>query len=267
MKILFFADRVNIDLFKGDSILLKRMMQGLAERENQVYGVCHGNSDKAKIFPPGNFWFYTKAFTFPLTSFFSFRKFISLLEKESFDAVILKLPVASASGFWAELRPLFRISFYSRIVFELKKRKIPFFVFVEGITEKNDFVSFLMDCSKETQISLMKESNGIISLSPLQNEILSSFGIKKPKTFFPAPVDSKKYSGKKGKFSLNLSAKKINLLYLSSSCDLKDFIPFFGLLEENKCILYVISPNAPDDFRKQIKQRNLEEKHNKTCLT
>ncbi|MBU2099634.1 glycosyltransferase [Candidatus Micrarchaeota archaeon] len=260
MKILFFADRVNIDLFKGDSILLKRMMQGLAERENQVYGVCHGNSDKAKIFPPGNFWFYTKAFTFPLTSFFSFRKFISLLEKESFDAVILKLPVASASGFWAELRPLFRISFYSRIVFELKKRKIPFFVFVEGITEKNDFVSFLMDCSKETQISLMKESNGIISLSPLQNEILSSFGIKKPKTFFPAPVDSKKYSGKKGKFSLNLSAKKINLLYLSSSCDLKDFIPFFGLLEENKCILYVISPNAPDDFRKQIKQRNLEEK-------
>jgi glycosyltransferase involved in cell wall biosynthesis len=261
MKILFFADRVNIDSFKGDSILLKRMMQGLAEKGNQVYAVCHGKSEELKVFPPADFWFYTKAFTFPLTSFYSFRKFLSLLEKESFDAVILKLPVASVSGFWSALKPLFRINFYSKIVFELKKRKIPFFVFVEGITEKNDFVSCLMDCSKETQISLMKESNGIISLSPEQNQILSSFGVKKPKVFFPAPVDTKKYSGKKGNFSLNLSAEKINLLYLSSSCDLADFIPFFGLLEENDCLLYVISPfSVSNEFKKQVNQRKLAQK-------
>jgi glycosyltransferase involved in cell wall biosynthesis len=132
---------------------------------------------------------------------------------------------------------------------------------VEGITERDDFVSSLMDCSKETQINLMRQSNGIISLSKAQNEILSSFGLKNPKTFFPASVDTKKYLPKKNN-ELNLSKEKINLLYLSSSCDQKDFIPFLDFMKSNSCILYIISPfSFPSaELKKEIKKRSLEKR-------
>ncbi len=260
MKLLFFAERVNLDFFRGDSLLLKRMAEGLAEKGNEIQAICHGDSEKIKVFSPMPFWFYTKVFSFPLTSFFSFNKFISLIKKEKFDAVIIKLPVSQGLGFWFNQKPLLKSKFYSRIALELKKRKIPFFIFVEGITQKDNFVSSLMDCSKETQINLMSQSNGIISLSDLQNQILSSWNIKKEKTFFPAPADTKNYVPKKGVSKLNLSKDKINLLYLSSSCDLKDFFNLFDLIENNDCVLYVVSPFVPFDLRKEIKKRNLEGK-------
>lgn len=262
MKLLFFAERTNISLFKGDSLLLKRMMEGLAAKGNEVQALCHGSSDKIKVHVPLSYWLYTKAFTFPLTSFFSFRKLVSLLEKQEFDAVILKIPECNGNGFWFNFRPLIKTRFYSMIADELKKRKIPFFVFIEGVTEKESFVSFLMDCSKKSMLHVMKESNGIISLSTPQNEILKEFGLTNPMAFFPAPVDTKKYLPEKTDLELNLSKEKINLLYLSSSCDLKDFTGFFGFLEENDCILFIISPfsNAQENLIKELKKRGLEKK-------
>ena len=265
MKLLFFAERINIDFFKGDSLLLKRMMQGLAGKGSEIHAICHGHSGKVKVFPPADFWLYTKVFTFPLASFFAFKKFISLIEKNDFDAVVLKLPVCSGSGFWFELNPLIKGNFYSKIFNELKKRDIAFFVFVEGITEKDNFVSSLMGCSKETQINLLKKSDGVISLSELQNKILFSLGLNNPMAFFPAPVDTKKYFQEKISNKLNLSKEKINLLYLSSSCDLKDFLPFFNFIQVNNCVLYVISPfssalDASIGLDKEIKKRNLETK-------
>lgn len=262
MKILFFAERVNLNLFKGDSLLLKRMAEGLAEKGHEIHAVCHGSSGKIIIRHPLNFWFYSKVFSFPLTSFFSFRKLFFLLKKEKFDLVVIKLPSFSGNNFWFNLKPLIESKFYLKIALELKKRKIPFFIFLEGITEKKSFVSSFMGCSKNQQFQLMKDSNGVISLSEKQNKLLDFLGLKKPKSFFPAPVDTKKYYPKKHNLQLNLSEKKINLLYLSSSCDLEDFISFFRFLNGNDCILYVLSPfsSASKKLQKETEKRNLSNK-------
>ncbi len=262
MKLLFFAERVNIDFFKGDSLLLKQMAESLSEKGNEVHALCHGSSKKIKVHSPGNFWLYTKVFSFPLTSFLCFRKFISLMEKNNFDAVVLKLPSCSSSGFWSGFPSFFKSRFYLNVALELKKRKVPFFVFLEGITEKDSFVSFFSGCSKEIQLEVMEKSNGTISLSEIQNNFLSSFGLKNHKTFFPAPVDTEKYFPRKKNFKLDLSAEKINLLYLSSSCDLKDFVSFFPFLKSNNCVLHVISPFAfpGKELAKEIKKHGLEKK-------
>jgi glycosyltransferase involved in cell wall biosynthesis len=260
MKILCFGERVNIDLFKGDALLFRRMAEGLADKGNEVQALCHGHSSKMQVYSPLNFWFYTKVFTFPLTSFYSLRKFVSLLDKERFDAVILKLPVCAGNGLLFELRPSVKSSLYLKMKTELKKRKIPFFVFVEGITEKDNFLSSFMGCSKEIQINLMKEANGIICLSELQNNLLSF--IDTPQTFFPAPVDTQKYTPDKRSTKLDLPEKKINLLYLSSYLELKDFLGFFDFMEANECILYIVSPfrKLPGRLDKEIKKRKLAEK-------
>jgi len=256
MKILFFAERVNLDFFKGDSLLLKRMAEGLAEKGHEVHAVCHGSSDKIKIHAPLHFWFYTKVFSFPLTSFFSFKKLFSLLNKEKFDAVIIKLPAFNGNSFWFNLKPLIQSHFYLKIALELKKRKTPFFVFIEGLTEKENFVSSFMGCSKEQQLLLVEHSNGVISLSPEQNKLIQA---KIPKTFFPAPVNTKKFVPTKNN-QLNLPQEKINLLYLSSSCDLIDFLPFFDFLKSNNCVLHIISPARNKNFLEEIKNRSLEKK-------
>jgi len=262
MKLLFFAERVNLDLFKGDSILMKRLTEGLVDEGNEVHVICHGLSRKVKIHSPLFFGFYKKAFTFPLTSFFSFRKFVSLIEKNNFDAVVIKMPVCSGTGFWFNLKPFLESSYYSKIAFELKKRKIPFFVFVEGITEKESCVSSFMGCSKQSQMNLMQKSNGIICLSELQNKLLQFSGLKKPMSFFPSPIDTKKFVPEKNVSGLNLSEKKINLIYLSSSCDLEDFFVFFDFIKANNCVLYIVFPLnlVPEKFAKEIKKQNLEKK-------
>jgi len=238
------------------------MMESLAEQGNAVHALCHGSSDKIKVHPLPDFFFYTKAFTFPLTSFFSFRKLISLIEKEDFDAVILKIPECNGGGFWFKQRALIKSRHYERIATELKKKNIAFFVFIEGLTEKESFISALMGCSSENALKAIKESNGIISLSREQNKILASFGLSKPMAFFPAAVETEKYLPKKTCLELNLSEKKINLLYLSSSIDVRDFADFFGFLENNNCVLYIISPlsSAPENFYSELKKRKLEEK-------
>ncbi len=258
MKLLFFAERVNIDLFKGDSLLLKRMAEGLAEQGHEIHAVCHGSSNKIKVHRFLNYWFYSKVFSFPLTSFFSSKKLFSLIAKEKFDAVILKLPSFNGKSFWFSFPSLIESKFYSKIVFQLKKKGISFFVFVEGITEKENFVSSFMGASKNQQLNVMHNSKGIISLSGIQNKLLESMKINNPKTFFPAPVDTEKYKPKKLNY-LDLDKKIINLLYLSSSCDAEDFIPFFSVLEKNNCRLYIISPfSFPSAcLKKELEKRNL----------
>ncbi len=264
MKLLFFGERVNIDLFRGESVNLRRLSEGLAEKGDEVFFIGHGHSNKMKVFSPMPFWFYTKAFTFPLTSFFSFEKFVFLIKKEKFNAVILKLDPIAGNGFWFNLKPLIESTFYLKITEELKKRKIPYFVFIEGITEKNNFISSFMGATKEIHLKVLKESNGIISLSPVQNKLLDLMGVKKPMAFSPSPVDSNKFTPKKTKIKtgLNLDKNKINLVYVSGLVDLQDFNSFFPFLENNNCVLYIISSKGilSDEFIKEITKRNLKEK-------
>jgi len=242
--------------------LLKRMAEGLAGKGHEIHAVCHGSSFSVKVHSPGNFWLYTKAFSFPLASFFSFRKLVSVLDEFSFDAAIIKIPSFSGSGFWFNSGPLIESGFYSAIGKELKKRGIPFFVFAEGITEKENFLSSFMGCSGKQQFTLMNESKGIVCLSRLQNRILFSEGINRPMSFFPAPADTEKYVAEKKGKGIELDGKKINLLYLSSSCDTKDFIPFFGFLEKNDCVLFVVSPFSvlPESLQKELEKKKLEGK-------
>lgn len=52
---------------------------------------------------------------------------------------------------------------------------------------------------------------------------------------------------------------------MSSSCDLKDFFSFFGFIQRNNCVLYIISPfssasDASAELGKEIRKRNLETK-------
>ncbi len=260
MKILFFADRINLDLIKGDSILFKRMAEGLAEK-NEVHALCHGHSDKISVHVPAKFWLYTRIFSFPFAAFYSKKKFFELIDKNSFDAVILKIPSVKPQGIFSFLPSLPENNFFSEIADELKKRSIKFFVFAEGITEKDSFLSSFMGCSNKTHLKLMNASSGIICLSKLQANILYSTGIKKPKLVFPAPVDTQKFSVYPS-FELGLDENKINLVYVSSSADLNDFIPFLGFIESNDCMLFIVSPlkEFSSDLKKELIKRKIEKK-------
>ncbi|MDO8537282.1 MAG: glycosyltransferase family 4 protein [archaeon] len=262
MKILFVMDRMHLNELNGYSINAKRIMESLLEKGIEVHAICHGKNEKIKVHELSHHYLYKKVFTFPIASILLVKKLNKVFAEEKFDAVIAKPLISTTEGFWNKLPgiPLNDSIFYSALRKKCAEQNAKLFYLIDGITEKNSFAGMLVGSTKQNHLNQLKKSNGIITLSNVQKNLLQQMNVKNNFFVLPASVDIKTFRQKPAKFE-GINTNDLNLLYLSSSCDEKDLQPLLKIMKNsNKKIKLFISGEKNNQIAQLINDFNLGER-------
>lgn len=238
-------------------------MEGLAGEGNEVHVVAHGGHEKFFVHSPGKFSFFERLYTAPYTNLLTLKKADELIKKHDFDLAIAQNLIPSGKNNWFKLPQLFERrdslhGFFLRKIIE--KKSLPLLYSICGITERNSFASFYAGETREIHLKQLSESDGIITLSKKQKELIEGENIRKEFFVLYPSIDTKKFRKLKdcGNVKESFSLNGFNLLLVVAAVSVNELRNFFSILSKtDKGVNLAITCNESRELNEMINEFGL----------